>query len=523
MDRRTFLRRSVAAGGLAFAGPFQALSGRAASGAGLRRIAGYGPLVPKGDLMLPAEFNYQVISRQGRPMSDGQLTPGIFDGMGAFRGSRGRTILIRNHENRELAGEMRLLAGPHAYDSDMNGGNTKLEVRRRRAGRDPITGQALYEYEVERDFVILGGTSTNCAGGIVGRSWISCEEVVKGPTANPETQPAFFARKRHGYVFEIPSDADDAVDAVPITATGRFVHEAVSWTGGVLYLTEDRRRQTDPKLGLIGGCFYRYIPDHFRANDGDTDEDSHDGHGRRPRRRLSDTTGKLQALKLRDEWHANMEDGRTVGVPYRVEWVDVEDPDHDDDTDNRTDRAPGFIPTRIQAQDKGAAWFEKMEGIWADDSRGGDDDYDDERARKVFFACSDGGPINKGAVWEYDPRRGTLTMIYASTSKAQLDNPDNVVIVPQTGDILVQEDGGDVGDSEHFVRGITQDGEIYDFCRSLSNTTEFCGGCFDPDGHTLYVNQQGERGETPDGPAGEFAVTYAIYGPFGRKVGGGRS
>jgi uncharacterized protein len=211
-----------------------------------------------------------------------------------------------------------------------------------------------------------------------------------------------------------------------------------------------------------------------------------------------------------------------VGKAYPVEWVDVPDPDHDDDTDNRQDRAEGFTPTRIQAQDRGAAWFEKMEGIWADDSRGGEDDDDDERARKVFFACSDGGPIDKGAVWEYDPTRETLTMIYASVDPARLENPDNVVIVPQTGDIFVQEDGALATDTEHYVRGITQDGEIYDFCRSLANGTEFCGGCFDPDAHTLYVNQQGERGSLPNGTATEYAVTYAIYGPFAKRFGRGR-
>ena len=33
-----------------------------------------------------------------------------------------------------------------------------------------------------------------------------------------------------------------------------------------------------------------------------------------------------------------------------------------------------------------------------------------------------------------------------------------------------------------FVRGVTRDGEIYDFARTTSNETEFCGGCFSPDG-----------------------------------------
>ena len=91
-----------------------------------------------------------------------------------------------------------------------------------------------------------------------------------------------------------------------------------------------------------------------------------------------------------------------------------------------------------------------------------------------------------------------------------------MVIVPQTGDILVCEDGPNA--SDQFLRGITQDGEIYDFCRTLTNKTEFAGACFDPDGHTLYVNQQGERGSLPNGERGLSAVTYAIYGPFRQRL-----
>ena len=43
-----------------------------------------------------------------------------------------------------------------------------------------------------------------------------------------------------------------------------------------------------------------------------------------------------------------------------------------------------------------------------------------------------------------------------------LENPDNVVIVPQTGDIFLQEDSN----GEQFVRGVTLDGEIYDFAKT---------------------------------------------------------
>lgn len=56
LDRRTFLRRSAILGSLAAAGPFHALGLRVANGAPPPSSAGYGPLVPKGDLALPHEF-----------------------------------------------------------------------------------------------------------------------------------------------------------------------------------------------------------------------------------------------------------------------------------------------------------------------------------------------------------------------------------------------------------------------------------------------------------------------------------
>ena len=59
MDRRRFLPNGAIFGGaLAALGPFQALSARALAGSPLVQGQGYGPLVDKGDLWLPAEFNY---------------------------------------------------------------------------------------------------------------------------------------------------------------------------------------------------------------------------------------------------------------------------------------------------------------------------------------------------------------------------------------------------------------------------------------------------------------------------------
>jgi secreted PhoX family phosphatase len=128
----------------------------------------------------------------------------------------------------------------------------------------------------------------------------------------------------------------------------------------------------------------------------------------------------------------------------------------------------------------------------------------------VYFDCTTGGANGFGQLWEYRPENqsgGRLKLIYVSTDRSLLDNPDNVVIVPGSGDIFLQEDGG----GEQFVRGVTTGGEIYDFARTALNETEFCGGTFSPDGRTLFLNQQGNRGDVG---LDEAALTYAIWGPF---------
>ena len=88
------------------------------------------------------------------------------------------------------------------------------------------------------------------------------------------------------------------------------------------------------------------------------------------------------------------------------------------------------------------------------------------------------------------------------------------MVIPHTGDIWLQEDGG----GEQYVRGVTRRGEIYDFARTVLSSSEFCGGCFSPDGRTFFVNQQGDRlatGETPETQAPEArGMTFAIWGPF---------
>ena len=114
LTRRRFVQGSAAVGGgLALGGPISALAARTADGA-QRRAAGYGPLRPTPEedtgvnwIELPEGFRYRLISRQGVPMSDGNPTPGIFDGMAVYKGRGNTTILIRNHENRSRANMLR--------------------------------------------------------------------------------------------------------------------------------------------------------------------------------------------------------------------------------------------------------------------------------------------------------------------------------------------------------------------------------------------------------------------------------
>ncbi len=452
VTRRRFVGGSAAvAGGVALGGPMSALAKRSGRGSRARAV-GYGPLQPTPDedtgtvyLDLPEGFRYRVISTQGQTMDDGSPCPGIFDGMAAYPGRGNTTILIRNHENRSRPGEITVdVPAGKRYDHDVNvrGGNTKLVVSRQR--------------ELLEEFAVLGGTHTNCAGGPAPwRSWITCEEIFNyGSTENNVTPGTGIP---HGYIFEVDADADGPVDPVPITAAGRFAHEAVAWHDGILYETEDRG----------DACLYRFLPKRRPDEVGD----------------LS-FGGTLQALVVRGRPNLDMNTANR-GESYPVEWVTIVEPNPLTDT------------VRVEAQSKGAAIFDRTEGTWP-------------AGKHVYFDCTTGGEAQLGQLWQLTPRgrdRGELKLIYESTDVEDLDGPDNLVVVPHTGDVFLQEDSG----GEQFVRGVTKGGKIYDFARTALNETEFCGGTFSPDGRTFFVNQQGDRGDV--GPE-LSAFTYAIWGPF---------
>ncbi|GAA4896988.1 PhoX family protein [Streptomonospora salina] len=435
VNRRRFLAGSGLVGA---ATALQGLMGQttahaAGPGAGNNRgtvaadNGGYGPLQPAGpdgELLLPAGFTYAAFGRTGTPMRDGTPTPGRHDGMAAFEADDGALRLVRNHE--QSGGEA--FASP-SYDPQAAGGTTTLVVDR----------EAM---RLVDSFPSLTGTIRNCAGGPTPwGSWLSCEETFTGlDTADP-----------HGYIFEVPVDADGPVEPVPYRAMGRFTHEAVAVdpATGIVYETEDR--------GSSG--LYRFVPDTpGRLGEG----------------------GKLQMLAIKGDPRYDTRTGQRAGKPLAVEWVDIDDPDPD---------SGDSLAVFNQGRAKGGAVFARLEGAWYGDGA-------------IYVNSTSGGDAGLGQVWEYRPRGrsgGQLILVYESVDPDLLQSPDNICVSPNSGGLVLCEDGSG-GD---MLRGVTDRGEIFDFAAlNSTNTSELAGATFSPDGRTLFFNVQSP------------GITYAVTGPW---------
>jgi secreted PhoX family phosphatase len=294
-----------------------------------------------------------------------------------------------------------------------------------------------------RDFVSLAGTAANCAGGRTPwRSWITCEETFDGPNVG-------FVKK-HGYCFEVPVDATSIADAVPLTSLGRFIHEAVAVdpATSIVYLTED----------TATAGFYRFVPS---------------------KRGVLAAGGRLQMLAVLGTPRFDTTRGRKRGDRFAVQWVDILDPD------------PASFAARPdavfnQGYIRGGALFRRLEGaIWS--------------GRSIIFSSTTGGDAAAGQLWEYIPPRrrttnvhsetgGELRMLYESTSRAELNMPDNLTV--RGSNVLICEDNGS---PEHFLRFLTPAGSIINFARNIVpgfENTELTGATFTDDGSTLFVNIQ---------------------------------
>ena len=449
LTRRNFTLGSAAFAGLAIAcTPALRSPGRA----GL----GYGPLLPDpaGLLDLPAGFSYRIVSRFGDVMDDGYRVPDAADGMGAFRLDGRRVALVRNHELRPSHSERGPFAGRAAavrgFDSSggetLPGGTTTI-IYDYRAGR------------VEAQYLSLAGTIRNCAGGPTPwGSWLTCEEDV--------SRAGNGLGRDHGWVFEVDSRATAPVEPVPLTAMGRFNHEAaiVDPRTGIAYLTEDRQ----------DGLFYRFLPE---------------------RRGELRHGGRLQALAFTDR--DRPADSRNRGeaiLPLHawqpVRWIDLEEAESPSDDLRRRGHAAG------------AVLFARGEGI-----HGGGHD--------LYFCCTSGGAAGFGQVMRYRPSRfegrpeeggepGQIQVFVESSDPSTLNYADNLIVAP-TGHLILCEDQGTAPQRNH-LRGVTPEGTVYAFA-FLHEQTELAGACFAPDGATMFVNLY------------HPARTLAIRGPWASVAG----
>ncbi len=470
VTRRTALAGfSAAAAG--FAGLKLLSSSETASAQPL--VTGYGPLVPDPArlLDLPRGFSYRIVSREGDPMGDGLRTPAAFDAMAAFpvRGSPGQVALVRNHEMWPNLTEGGAFGAQHellariprnkVFDFAANGapklGGTTTLLYDMRAGR------------VLRSHLSLAGTCGNCAGGPTPwGSWLTCEETIEKDSP--------LVGRPHGWIFEVPSGARGLVDPVPLTAMGRFVHEAaiVDPNTGIVYLTEDRP----------DSLFYRYLPN-VRGQ-------LHRG-------------GRLQAMGLVDgrerdlrNWPADGSrfagQGQVlpVGAAAAVRWIDMDG----------VDSPNGDLKERGCAM--GALRFARGEGLTLARHDG---------QSEIYICATNGGPARLGQVWRYYPSRfegqpnesseaGHLQLFVESTDANRLKNCDNVTVTPWGGLILC-EDGPD--DRPQYLRGVTAGGQLYTL--AANSYSEFAGATFSPDGSMLFVNVQSP------------GITFAITGPWRQR------
>lgn len=460
MQRRTFLKTSaLAGGGLALAGPLSAFGARVAHADPLTS-AGYGALTPTAALndgvtylALPDGFSYYAFNNVGTPFSasNAALVPGAHDGMAAFAAPGGKIRIVRNHE--QTYGTPFAPAGS-VYDPNANGGCSIVEF-------DPANPG------VVEAWAAISGTVRNCAGGPTPwGSWLTCEETTDGPGGN--------ATLKHGYVFEIPADlpvGTSVAAATPLTAMGRFSHEAVAVdpvTNNV-YLTED--------TGASG--YFKFVPAQPGVP-GDPGQPAAYAAG-----------GTLYMLKVTATPSLNTHNRTvspgtnvtiSVGTPLAVEWVPIADPDN----------AP-----YAQGRALGGAAFSRGEGQWIDPA-----------TRTIYFNATDGGAASAGQVWAYSPVTETLTLVYESPNTATLLKPDNLTVSP-TGNVWLFEDTDRARQTS--IKGLADDGTLFTFAENVRTGTigsvpaawdEFAGGCFSPDGNWLFVNIQ-----TP-------GVTLAITGPF---------
>lgn len=439
IDRRHFLQAT----GSAFAALLASGCLIRSASAAPSDFTGYGPLQtdPEGILDLPEGFSYRILSRLEDPMSDGGTVPNKADGMGCFALGQNELALVRNHElvpEDESGGP--ISQGFDTRNGDILPGGTTHII---------LDAETL---AVKRQFRSLGGTIRNCSGGITPwNSWLTCEESVTAPGQ----QFGEGLARNHGWVFDVPAAATGLIKAEPLTALGRFNHEAacVDPQTGVVYQTEDRN----------DGVLYRFLPTE-------------------PGNLLAG--GRLQAMVIegipdtRNWENTNM----AVGRPIQVRWVDLDDVEAPDDD------------LRHRATAAGASIIARGEGI----HMGVDD---------LFICSTSGGAKQLGQIFRLVPGRDSISdrieLFFESESEEQFNYGDNLVVAPNGHLVVCEDQYTDIVDNH--LRLITPEGNPHTLGR-LRMQTELAGACFSPDGKWMFVNAYAPT------------LTFAITGPWAEST-----